>query len=323
MEKISVIIPIYKVEKYLDRCIKSVINQSYENLEIILVDDGSPDRCAQICDDYSREDYRIKVIHKKNGGLSDARNAGLDIAIGEYISFVDSDDYINKYYIETLYNGIKKNKSQISICEYARVNEIENDDKVFKNEITVINKMDAWSNLYNYEKRVTFVIACGKLFEKSLFDSIRFPIGKINEDSFILYKLYFEADRIVYNKAKLYYYCSRDNSIMNNDFSMKKLDDLQALEEQIYFFRDYKYFNMEKKAIKFYCERLGAYYEKAKEKNNYDACHLIKSKYKDIILNLDKEYYSKEDIDFLKQPWFYPKLTELYWLFIALRNKIK
>ena len=116
-ELISIIVPIYKTEKYLDRCIKSIINQTYKNLEVILVDDGSPDRCGVICDKWAQKDKRIKVIHKENGGVSDSRNAGLDIANGEYIGFVDSDDYIHKDFIKILYNLCKENNSDISVCE--------------------------------------------------------------------------------------------------------------------------------------------------------------------------------------------------------------
>ena len=141
---ITIVIPIYKVEKYLDKCIKSVINQTYKNLEIILVDDGSPDNCPKKCDEYEKKDTRIKVIHKENGGLSDARNAGIDIAKGKYITFIDSDDYVSEDYVEYMYNLLKQNNTKMSTCETQVVN-IEKETEMetqFVENIEILTKRD-------------------------------------------------------------------------------------------------------------------------------------------------------------------------------------
>ena len=144
---ISVIVPIYKVEKYLNKCVKSIINQTYKNLEIILVDDGSPDNCGKICDKLAERDDRIRIIHKKNGGLSSARNAGIEIANGEYIGFVDSDDYIDNDMFETLYNNIKDNNADLSIIGY-QIETIDN---------KVIKYFELEEKIYEYESLIRYI----------------------------------------------------------------------------------------------------------------------------------------------------------------------
>lgn len=208
---ISVIIPVYKVEKYLDKCIQSVINQTYSNLEIILVDDGSPDNCPQLCDDWANKDERIKVIHKKNGGLSDARNAGLDIAIGEYIAFVDSDDYIESDMYECLLDKIIKTQSQMAICNFEYVDTDGN--------ITTLNTMGQDCCFSSRQiladwcgnDLVYYVVVWNKLYSRKCWENIRFPVGKIHEDNFVMYKLFFTCNRIVCSKTKKYNYVQRNN----------------------------------------------------------------------------------------------------------------
>ena len=173
LEKISVIVPVYKVEKYLKRCVESIVQQTYQNIEIILVDDGSPDRCPEMCDEYARRDARIKVIHKSNGGLSDARNAGLNIASGDYISFVDSDDWIEEDFIEILYKNMKKENADISIIGYTliwesgRKKRFTSDDEYY-----VFDKEDAVRELLKQQKFQCMV--CQKMYRKSIFRSIIF-----------------------------------------------------------------------------------------------------------------------------------------------------
>lgn len=212
---ISVIVPCYKVEDYLDECITSIVNQTYKHLEIILVDDGSPDNCPQICDKWSRKDSRIKVIHKKNGGLSSARNAGLDIAKGEYISFIDSDDFIDKTFIEFLYMNLIKNKVDISCCGYYHYfNKNLKEVRHFKNIQLLMNSCEAIKtmNTIGYFG----VGSWNKLYKRELFNNIRFPIGKLSEDWFILYKLIHESNKIYYDSQPKYYYRQRAGSITRN-----------------------------------------------------------------------------------------------------------
>ena len=238
-ELISVIVPIYNVEKYLNKCIESIINQSYSNLEIILVDDGSKDNASIMCDSYLLKDNRIKVIHKENGGLSDARNVGIEKAKGKYIIFIDSDDWIDEKMIEILYDIIKKNNSDISICDYflAYNEEIQTQ----KENIKVINlsNIEALKKIYDKDLDVCMIVAWNKLYKIDLFkDNIRYPYGKIHEDEFTTYKLLYKAEKISYTNRKMYYYRQREKSIMSKSFNKKRLDVLEALEERAYYMKN-------------------------------------------------------------------------------------
>lgn len=233
-ELISVIVPIYNVEKYLTRCIDSIINQTYTNLEIILVDDGSPDNCGKICDQYAEKDSRIKVIHKKNGGLSDARNAGIDIATGQYIAFVDSDDFIDTNMYEILYENIKKTNSDIAIANFYKFAIEEEIIKIDKQqEITVYNREEMFQHMYdNY---LLTVVAWNKLYKRHLFSELRYPVGKIVEDSAVIHYLIDKSTKIVITDLPLYFYYQRTNSIMNTpNFAL--LDELDFLYDRVKFF---------------------------------------------------------------------------------------
>ena len=188
--KISIIVPVYKVEDYLSRCIDSLINQTYQNLEIILVDDGSPDRCGEICDEYAKFDERIKVIHKPNGGLSDARNKGLDIATGDFIIFVDSDDWIDVKTCEIVLDNAIKNKAEIVVFG---VNNVYADGRVKRFpplQVGAISNSDAIKSLmYNVLQYGIFNYACNKLYSRRLFDKIKFAKGRLAEDQGVTYKL--------------------------------------------------------------------------------------------------------------------------------------
>ena len=180
---VSVIIPVYNTEKYLSRCIKSVLYSEYKNIEIILVDDGSIDSSGLICDSFAKEDDRIRVIHKSNGGLSSARNAGIDIAKGEYITFIDSDDYIHQKYIGYLLELLQMNKCNISQCELETgCNETFTNRRIRRKEtVYTINNL--------FKDRKIKIIACAKLYKSELFETIRFPLDRINEDEFVTYQL--------------------------------------------------------------------------------------------------------------------------------------
>lgn len=230
---ISVIIPIYKVEPYLRRCLDSIINQSYANLEIILVEDGSPDTCPQICDEYAAKDNRIVVIHKKNGGLSDARNAGLNICKGEYISFVDSDDWVKKNYIERLTNIAVCEMADITICENSRTNTIlknNNKDKSTK----LYTAQNALHHLF-CDNHIAFTVSWGKLYKRNLFHSLRFPLGKYHEDEFTTYILFYNSKKIAYTSEILYYYYQRADSIVS---TRHPWDVLEYLEQRYLFFNE-------------------------------------------------------------------------------------
>ncbi len=239
---ISIVIPVYNVEKYLKRCIDSVIKQTYNNIEIILVDDGSTDSSGIICDNLKNKDTRIKVIHKKNGGLSDARNVGIDNSNGEYLSFIDSDDYVEENYISLLYNTLKMYKADMSIASHKVIYEKNCIDKSTglkfeANAETILEKM-----LYDDGIDLS---AWGKLYNKKLFLDIRFPKGRLFEDSATTFKLIDKSVKVAVNSKPVYNYVIRKNSISNEKFSERKLDLIISTQEMTDYIKD-KYPNLKK-----------------------------------------------------------------------------
>lgn len=236
---ISVIVPVYKVEQYLEKCVESIKKQTYKNLEIILVDDGSPDNCPALCDSLAKTDKRIKVIHKPNGGLSDARNAGINIATGKFITFVDSDDYLNLNFIETLYHNLTETGSDVSICNFQDVYENEEVDTSLKetSKILTFDGSNKFEQLYK-DLRLRFVTAWGKLYRKDIFDKVKYPVGKINEDEFVCHHILSLCDKVCYSDVKYYYYLQRQNSIMHQKYSKKNLNIFEALYDRFLFFKE-------------------------------------------------------------------------------------
>lgn len=234
-EKVSIIVPVYNVEAYLIQCLDSIITQTYHNLEIILVDDGSPDNCGAICDAYAAKDSRIRVIHQKNGGLSAARNAGLDIATGEYIAFVDSDDWIAGNMVERLLDSAKTSCADLAVCDVAiyyedtgvQPHECPMHDDCFSREV-LIRKMtepQAWH----------YIVVCNKLFHRHIFRKIRFPEGFIHEDAAIAHHIASECTTVVTLKEELYFYRQNPKSIQGSPFSICRTDNLSALADRIQF----------------------------------------------------------------------------------------
>lgn len=231
-EMISVIIPIYNVENYLERCIESIKRQTYQNLEIILVDDGSTDKSSEICEIQSSLDKRIKVIHQKNSGVSAARNRGIDIAMGDYLCFVDSDDFIHSELLETLYKISQREDADIVTCEYQPFSQYEEIEEIQIMEFPKTKNAsgrEALNWLFD-DKRLGVTVVWNKLYKRKIFSDIRFPEGKIHEDQFTTYQLLYKAEKVSYVNLKLYYYLQRENSIMHGDFSAKRLDAIEALQ---------------------------------------------------------------------------------------------
>ena len=228
-ELISIVVPVYNVEKYLDKCVKSIIDQTYDNLQIILVDDGSKDNSGKLCDLWGQRDRRIITKHKDNGGLSDARNYGVKFAEGKYVMFVDSDDIISEYIVEYLMKLIYETNSDISICDplhcYPEENIVFEEEKFHK----VFSADEAVKEML-YQKSF-LVSACAKIYRKEYFDNIKFPVGMLFEDSATIYKIFECADRIVYGDAKLYGYMHRENSITTKKFSKADCDILYICDE--------------------------------------------------------------------------------------------
>ncbi|MDD3173534.1 MAG: glycosyltransferase [Herbinix sp.] len=253
MPIISVIVPIYKVEKYLDRCIKSIQNQTYKNLEIILVDDGSPDNCGVMCDEYAEKDDRIKVIHKANGGLSDARNIGIEASTGDYIVFVDSDDWLDLDMIEVLYNIGIKYKADIVECSFRNVySDWIIEETKCTAEIVEGDSLKALEGMLDW--KYFKPVAWNKLYKRSIIGGIRYPKGKIHEDEFTTYKYFYAAKKLVYLDVSKYNYDkSRTDSITGDKFKESNLYKCEALRERIDFFKEHKIVLLEEKINNVYC----------------------------------------------------------------------
>ncbi len=236
-DKISVIVPVYNVEQYLDKCVQSIVTQTYKNLEIILVDDGSTDNSGAICDEWAKKDSRIVVIHKENGGLSDARNAGVLAASGEYIGFIDSDDYIEPVMYEKLYSLISVNDADMALCGVQRKNENGETFSPFSTRQIgkfqgeeIFNTVD-FNNPY-------YIIAWNKLYKRNLVLKIQFPKGRLHEDEFTAHRFYGECKKIVCCDTPLYHYLKRMGSIMRNGYSVKNLDAVYAFLDRYYYFKE-------------------------------------------------------------------------------------
>lgn len=238
---ISIVIPIYNTEIYLKLCLESVKNQTFSDFEAIMVDDGSTDNSRYICQDFCSNDKRFYYYYKENGGLSDARNFGLNKCRGEYVFFLDSDDYINARMLETLYNNIED--KDIAICNFnivnhkeARIDTCLND----KGEIKRIERMDSLdllNNLYN-NIPIIFNVVWNKLYSIELFDDIRFPKGKIHEDEFIIHELYYKSNGAIFLDYTGYNYVQRNDSITHNNYSKKNIDSIEVFVKRHNFFKD-------------------------------------------------------------------------------------
>ena len=232
--KVSIIIPVYNVEKYLPRCMESVMNQTYENIEVILVDDGAKDNSGKLCDDYGKSDSRIKVIHKENEGLSSARNEGIERATGEAILFLDSDDYLSKECVFRMISNMQKYNADVVIVQMKYISEDVNEESAdtVKEEIKIMNSECAIEKSL-YQKSYT-CCAPAKLFRKEVIGNIRFPIGRISEDLATCHLFLNNATNIIYTNYYGYYYRQHATSIMHV-FNYKRLDALEWTDSIEYF----------------------------------------------------------------------------------------
>ncbi|MBC7764904.1 MAG: glycosyltransferase [Hyphomonadaceae bacterium] len=251
MPLISIIVAVYNVEKYIDKCLESILAQTFADFELILVDDGSTDRSGNICDSFALEDGRINVIHKENGGLSAARNAGLDIAKGDFIGFIDGDDYIHSEMYRLLYNEITTRNGSIALCEVIRVDNSECDIfSVIDNQqyhVEELSNMDVLERMHDIRGWL-YVVACNKLYRKNIFDNLRYPLNRLHEDEFLAHRILFNTSKVVSINVPMYFYLQRDGSIMNV-FSIKRLDALHAYSERITFFEEQGLFDLREKVI--------------------------------------------------------------------------
>ncbi len=240
---ISVIVPIYNVYNYLEKCLNSIINQTYKNLEIILIDDGSTDGCGKMCDNYKELDNRIVVVHQKNCGLSNARNKGIEIAKGNLISFVDGDDYLELNMFDELKKNMDKYNSDISIGHYYY---LKNDKRIIREKIKKLSFVSTgynkFCNIQNEYENLT-VFSWGKIYKREIFNNIRYPEGRIYEDSYIICNVLKEANRVSYLIKPLYNYCYRSDSIVNT-FDINHFDKIDANNKKIVFFLKNDYLDL-------------------------------------------------------------------------------
>ena len=239
MALVSVIVPVYKVEKYLRRCVDSLLAQTFRDFELILVDDGSPDECGKMCKEYARLDPRVIALHRENGGLSAARNTGIDWSFAnsdsKYIAFVDSDDWVERNYLETLVKGIGLGADVSSVCcRYVHEGENENISHLLMGtaECRLMPPKDYWLHVNLY------MTAWGKLYDKRLWANLRYPEGRVHEDEYVAHKLLFTGKDIAVSLAPLYCYFQRQGSIMQNGNKARRLDLIGAFSSQVEFFRD-------------------------------------------------------------------------------------
>lgn len=240
MPQISVIVPVYKVEKYIDRCVQSILTQSYADFELILVDDGSPDNCPVMCDSWAERDSRIHVIHKENGGLSSARNAGIAVAEGEYLIFVDSDDVIHPDCLNILITCIQNTGAEIALGGFTRFQEDSVSEERFVhwagNCVTKTNLETLDCFFKDLENLPSLVSACGTLWKRCLFDNVQFPIGRLFEDEFTTYKLYYKASNVAFVDTEVYFYFVNDSGITRNLTIEKRFDEYDAQWERLCYF---------------------------------------------------------------------------------------
>lgn len=319
MELVSVIVPIYNVEAYLRRCVKSIRNQTYSNMEIILVDDGSPDQCGKICEEYAEKDPRVKVLHKKNGGLSDARNAGLEVAKGKYVLFTDSDDTIKEELVEKCVKSAESTGSDIVIFDFTRVeNGVE--------EVTSMEIEQGGTYSLQTEPRLLFgsPSAVNKLFKRELFikTGIRFPVGKYYEDLGTIPKLLLLADKIDYIKESFYYYMIRPGSIMTAaKFEKNYADRTEMINGVLDFYKEKGSFQKYYKELE-YLAVMNGYYLPSREIILQDRKSPVLKKFKKYINSqfpyfrkncyLQKYLSRKDRLHFRIIEW------EQYWLMVLL-----
>ena len=319
--KISIVVPIYNVEKFLPFCLNSIINQTYKNLEIILVDDGSTDSSLKICNEYASHDKRIQIIHQENHGLSYSRNRGIEIATSDYISFIDADDIIAPDFYEYLLHLLTSNNADIAECKFIKINETDLPSYTFPassdSTFLVLNSIEALNRIHNdnLDICVNSVVVWNKLYKISLFNDIRYPIGKIHEDEYTTYKLFHKAKKIISSNKKLYGYVQRQSSIMNKPFSLTRLDALEPYDNYLTFFKKLGDIYLLKKCERRYLRLLVLILtelEHSDFKNKPYVRNILKEKFNEIYVPDETEDSTiKPDNMLQSKTYYYNKFQEL------------
>ncbi len=324
MEKplITVIVPVYNVSKYLVGCLESVMRQTYTNLEIILVDDGSTDDSAEICDRIALQDARIQVIHKPNGGLSSARNAGIDAAHGDILSFIDADDHIDPFMIEKMLFALTENDADLCICNLNYVEDGTGHVLQQWNDLSPLENecfdRDAAMDKLVKQGYWFYVTAVNKLYKKELFHHLRFSNGKYHEDEFIIHRIFQRCERIVSVDSPFYHYVQRQGSIMNSRYSLKNLDGIEARIDRIAFFIENHYFAPAVETLNITVDSLlKASFELSEEGASRIAC--LKSECKKLYKTLRK----KTKVPFKKSLKFYMFFSNSRFFKAYLENRYR
>ena len=327
MAVISVIVPVYKVEKYLERCVDSILNQTFANFQLILIDDGSPDHCGEICDIYAKKDKRVIVIHRKNGGLSAARNTGLEWIFtndsSDYITFIDSDDWIHPQYLEILLTSIEINNVAVSVGQFQRVKEYETTNQKkyeagFDSEV-----LETEDFLLKHEWNFNY--AWGKLYCKKYFRDIRYPEGKIFEDTFTTYKVLFKAKTVAFVDYPLYYYFYNPEGISHSQWEPSELVIMEGLKEQIKFYKENGFVRALEKEEELYLNHFAYQISRIRaNKNDYKENRpYIKSLRKEMMKLI---YKNPEKYGYRKMPQCYeaayPRLMKIYHFIGYILRKI-
>lgn len=310
---ISIIIPVFNVEEYIGRCVESVLNQTYQDFEILLIDDGSTDKSGEICDEYVSKDSRIKVFHVENNGAATARNVGIDNAKGEYISFIDSDDFVAPQMYEILINNLIQYKSDISACNYIRGKNFDKSDLEVKN---VIKVFDSEQMSKKFSSQLTILDSpCAKLFVRKLFEDIRFPDRTLHEDVWVAHHLLCGANKVVYIDKKLYCYYERDNSISVTQDKKKRIEDLiNGMIDRNLYFKNKHFYDVQLDVARRTANLVIFFYRDcAKDIRKKEIRNNLRNKFKEI-MTINKNVFSVKQIRyhaFRINPWLGILLTDI------------
>lgn len=318
--KISVIVPVYKCEQYIHRCVNSILNQTFSDFELILVDDGSPDNCGEICEEYAKKDFRVKVIHQVNGGQAAARNNGVKEAQGEWLHFVDSDDMIHPKTLEILYKTAIDNDVKLSMCSAFQGENIPDDfSKNFDVTANILN-MDE-ENIFHLCKNEKYYywVVWGKLLHKSIFLKHPLTEGRIYEDNAIVCKWLHEAKKVAVIPSPLYFYYINTSGTTKKNFTEKQLDILWAFEEQISYFHSLDYEKMTEHLVSYYFEISANMHYRAKhEGNNKKHIKIIKEHKK----HIEKTYSKYIHLDTEKKLYIYEKTNPFMFFVMRIKRKL-
>lgn len=324
MSTISVITPVYNVEKYIHRCIDSILAQTFSDFELILVDDGSPDRCGVICDEYAAKDDRIVVLHQENRGQAAARNRALDMARGEYIAFVDSDDWVHPRFLEVLLSNAREQQADVSVCGHRKVTDIVPFQEVGNSSADALSGEEFVRLGLTGQIPNRVWLLWDKLFRRECFERIRMPVGRINEDNATVYKVLYEAKRVAFCDVPLYYYFYNETSTVNQKFCRKHLDWLLVPEEMIRYFTEKQDPVLVDKCRKMYLSALEDMFRKVKANLDDPALEReLKGKLRELYRQEKKRYPITIQTHPGLMEILYPRYAYVYWTMRGILGKFK